>query len=162
MAKVIRNLIADYINVATGGGTAQWALCGRGFTALDENPGAKVDKTAYICDASASGTIVGYENTFRFDTQLIDDEEAIVFFFEIGRNQKVGTEAEVEYIRVDLFAEPVGGAYPARKFNTAVEIASIAGAATEIVRVTGTLHQVGQIVLGTFNPQTKTFTENAA
>ena len=70
MAKVIRYQIADYMNTASGGGEAVYALMGAGFTSLDENPAAKIDTTAYISDRSASGTVTGYETTFPFNTLL--------------------------------------------------------------------------------------------
>lgn len=162
MNKVIRYQIADYLNTAASGSeAATYSLMGAGFTALDENPSAKVDKTAYISDKSASGSITGYENKFAFDTQLISDEAAVEFLYNIARNQKTGADAETDYVRVDLYKANQGGAYPARKFRVAVEVTGITGAGTEIVKVAGNLHQVGDFVEGTFNPTTKTFTESA-
>lgn len=162
MPKVIRNMIADYLNTAAEGPTETWSLMGAGFTSLDENPSAKVDSTAYISDASASGTITGYENTFAFDTQFISDEAAIKKIYEIARNQKVGSDAECDYLRVDLWDTPTTETkYPARKFRVAVEVTGITGAGTEVVRVAGNLHQVGDFVPGKFDISTKTFTPDS-
>lgn len=155
--KVIRHMIADYLNTGIGQ-TQAYSLMGTGFLTLDENPAAKIDKTAYINNKSASGTITGYETTFPFDTQLISDEAAVKAIYDVARNQKTGTEAELDYVRVDLYAEAVSGAYPARKFRVAVEVTGVTGAGTEIVKVAGNLHQVGDFVEGSFNTQTKTFT----
>lgn len=157
MKKVIRYLVADYLNTGTAG-KEEYSFMGSGFTSLDENPSAKVDKTPYICDRSASGSVTGYENTFPFDTQFISDDAAVMYLYEIARNQKVGAEAETDYIRVDMYKEATGSAYPARKFRVAVGITGITGAGTEIMKVAGSLHQVGNFVEGTFNPTTKTFT----
>lgn len=157
MNKIIRYMIADYLN-AGGEGAENFALMGAGFSALDENPSAQVDKAAYISDRSVSGTIIGYENSFAFDTQLIADDEAIKFIYDIARNQKTGSEAEAEYVRVEVFDNEDGTSYPARKFRVAVEVTGITGAATEIMRVAGTLHQVGNFVDGTFDIKTRTFT----
>ena len=159
MNKIIRYQIADYLNTSKSG-AGNYALMGAGFSALDENPSAQVDKTAYISDRSVSGTIIGYENSFAFDTQLIADDEAIKFIYDIARNQKTGGEAEAEYVRVEVFDNESGTSYPARKFRVAVEVTGITGAATEIMRVAGTLHQVGNFVDGTFDIQSKTFTPN--
>lgn len=161
MNKVIRYMVADYLN--TGSKEAEaYSLMGSGFSALDENPSAKVDKTAYINDRSATGSITGYENSFAFDTQLISDDAAIKYIYDVARNQKTGSEAETDYVRVDLFEKAVENAYPARKFRVAIEVTGITGAGTEIMKVAGNLHQVGSIVEGTFNPTTKTFTATAA
>lgn len=161
MGKVIRYQIADYLN--TGSSEAEtYNLMGLGFTALDENPNAKVETQAYISDKSASGSITGYENRFAFDTQLISDEAAIAFIYDVARNQKTGSDAETDYVRVDLFSAESGSTYPARKFRVAVEVTGITGAGTEIVKVAGNLHQVGNFTEGTFDISTKTFTAATA
>ncbi len=157
MNKVIRYMIADYLNTGTKDAES-YSLMGSGFTALDEKPSAKVDKTPYISDRSASGSITGYDNSFAFDTQLISDDAAVKYIYEIARNQKVGVEAETDYVRVDLFEKAVDGAYPARKFRVAVEVSGTTGAGTDIMKVAGNLHQVGNFTEGTFNPETKVFT----
>ena len=158
MNKVIRYMIADFLN--TGGSDAEeYSKMGVGFSALDENPTAKVDKTAYISDRSASGSITGYENRFAFDTQFISDEAAIKYIYDIARDQKTGGDAETDYVRVDVYAGDEGGtSYPARKFRVAVEVTGITGAGTEIMRVAGNLHQVGNFVAGTFDTSTRKFT----
>ena len=89
MNKVIRYMVADYLNVGMSD-SDEYALMGAGFNSLDENPTAKVDKTAYINDRSASGSITGYENSFAFDTQLISDEAAIKHIYSVARDQKTG------------------------------------------------------------------------
>lgn len=159
MSKVIRYQIADYLNTSETADTETYSLMGHGFNSLDENPAAKVDKTAYINDKSASGSVTGYENSFSFDTQFIDDEAAIQKIYKVARNQLTGTDAETDYVRVDLFGTETAGAFPARKFKVAIEVSSVTGAGTEIVKVAGNLHQIGDFVEGTFNTATKTFTE---
>ena len=50
----------------------------------------------------------------------------------------------------------------ARKFRVSVEVSSITGAGGEIISQEGNLNQIGDVVIGEFNTQTKTFTEAAA
>ena len=157
MDKVNRHRIADYLN--TGAAlTEEYSLMGTGFTSLSESPSAKVDKTAYIHNKSASGSITGYENVFPFNSDLIADDAAVMALYEVGRNQKTGKDAEFDYVRVDLYKEAVSNAYPARKFRVAVEITEISGESVETVKVSGNLHQVGDFIEGTFNTTTKAFT----
>lgn len=156
MNKVIRYMIADYLNTGTKS-AEEYSLMNAGFTALDENPSAKVENTPYIGDRSSSGSITGYETVFPFDTQLISDEAAIAFIYDVGRNQKTGQDAETDYVRVELF-ESESSSYPARKFRVAVEVSSITGEGTNIVKMAGNLHQVGNFVDGTFDTTTKKFT----
>ena len=70
---------------------------------MDESPSAQTESTTYINDKSATKYVKGYETTFPFDTDLISDEAAVTFIYDIARNQKVGEDAETEYIRVELF-----------------------------------------------------------
>lgn len=160
--KVIRCDIADYLNVGTED-SAEYVLMGVGVNSLDENPSAKIDKTAYVSDRSVSGTIIGYENKFAFDMHLMAKHPAIRKIYDISRNQKTGSDAEADYVRVDLYdAEDENTTtFPARKFRVAIEVSGVTGAGTEIVRVAGNLHQVGNFVEGTFNTQTKMFMPNS-
>lgn len=160
MNKVIRYMVADYLDTGVSG-TPAFSLMGTGFNTLDESPAAKVEKTPYISDKSASGTITGYENTFPFDTQFISDEVAIKKIYDVARNQLAAGDAETDYIRVDLYETAVENAYPARKFRVAIEVSGLTGAGTEIMKVAGNLHQIGDFVEGTFNTSTKTFTAAA-
>lgn len=157
MKKVIRYMVADYLNTGTDD-AENYSFMGSGFSALDENPSATVDETAYISDKSASGSITGYKNVFPFDTQFISDDVAIKHIYDVARNQKTGGEAETDYVRVDLYANEEGTSYPARKFRVAIEVTGITGAGTEIMKVAGNLHQVGNFVEGTFDTSTKMFT----
>ena len=156
MSKVIRYMIADYLN--TGTETPVWSLMGTGFNTLDENPTATVESKAYISDPTASGAITGYTNSFAFDVDLNSEEAVVKALYEVGRNQKTGADAEFEYIRIEMYEDAEKPEFPARKFKVACEVASIAGVPGESIKVTGNLHQVGSMVEGTFNTSTKIFT----
>ena len=159
--KVIRCDIADYLDVGTDG-SAEFVLLGVGVNSLDEQPSAKIDKTAYVSDRSVSGTIIGYENKFAFDMHLLAKHPAIRKIYDISRNQKTGSDAETDYVRVDLYdGEGESTTYPARKFHVAVEVSGITGEGTGIVRVAGNLHQVGNFVDGTFDTVSNMFTPKA-
>lgn len=161
METVIRKAIADYLNTGTKA-TPVWSLMGVGFNTLDENPNAQMDSKTYINQSSQTNSVKSYQTQFPFDSDLISDEDAIMALYNIGRNQKTGADAELEYIRIEKF-DPVTGegitdTYKARKFTVAVGVTGITGAGGETVHVAGTLYNVGDFVDGTFNTQTKTFT----
>lgn len=161
MSKVMRHMIADYLQTAASPSVVN-SLMGTGFTTLDENPAAKVDSTAFVNDRSASGSISGYACVFPFDTQLITDQAAVAFLHNIARNQKTGDEAETYYYRVDLYGGAAGSTeYPARKFKVAVEVSGVTAAGGEIVKVAGNLHQIGDLVEGTFDTSDNSFTPAA-
>ena len=157
MTKVMRHNIADYLNVGTTA-IPVWALMGYGFTTLDENPTAQVEEDTYINNRNSSGSISSYKNVFPFDTKLILGEDAIDFIFEIAREQKTGSDAETEYMRVEMLGGTLDSARPARKFLVAIEVSGMPGPAGGAMRVTGNLRQIGDLVLGAANVTTPAFT----
>ena len=153
---IIRNMVADYLNVGTKD-APEYALMGRGFNSLDENPNAQTEERAYISDKSKTKTTTGYAVVFPFDTDMIASEEAVMAIYDIGRNQRQGGEAEMEYVRVEIFKGSTDNKFPARKFLVAVEVSGISGAGTEIMKMTGNLNGVGDFVDGTFDTTDKSF-----
>ena len=100
---LLRNTVADYINVAAAGETASYELMGTGFTAIDENPGAKSSKETYVNEVTSSSDITGYETAFDYTSRLIPSQAAILALWKDGRDHKVGAEAHHTYVRVDLW-----------------------------------------------------------
>lgn len=160
---VQRYLISDYLGITSGEETT-FHLMGAGFNTLDENPNAQNQETIYISDKSTTNYIKSYKPVFPFDTDLVKSEKAVMAIYDVGRNQKTGSDAEFDYVRVELF-KPVTGSentYEARKFRVSCEVSSVAGAGGETIKVTGNLNGVGDFVEGTFDISTKTFTAKEA
>lgn len=158
MDVLMRFAIMDFLNVGTD--TEEYAFMGTGFNSLNESPNAQVDTKPYICDKSASSTVTGYQGQFPFEADMIKDERALMKLYEIGRNQKTGVDAEVDYVRVETF-EPVASkenTFKARKFRCSTEISDISGEGAKPIVLSGNLNQVGDFVDGEFNTTTKTFT----
>lgn len=156
MEAVMRFQVADYLST----GENEFSLMGVGFNTLDENPTAQKDGKTYINQKAQTAQIKSYQPTFPFDTDLISDEKAVMAIYDIGRNQKTGADAELDYVRVELF-KPVDGqdnVFEARKFKVAVEVSNITGEGGGIMKMTGNLNGVGDFVAGTFDTTTKTFT----
>ena len=120
-------------------------------------------ETAYINDKSKTTYTLGYKNVFPFDAEYIDSEDAINKIYGIARNRKVGTDAEVEYIRTDNIIDAATGLpkttpVAARKFKCSVEVTEISGDPGGELKMTGNLNGIGDFVEGTFNLTTKVFT----
>lgn len=155
MKAIRRHQIADYISKD---GKA-YALMGVGFNSLDESPNPNVDSKIYISDKSSTSTITKYEPEFAFDADHIEDEEAVSILHKIGRDRLTGEDAELDYVRVDLYSTGTSGKYPARKFRVAAEVTDLdSGEGGEVVKLAGTLHQIGDFTEGTFDVTQKTFT----
>lgn len=149
-----RKIVADYLKVGK-----EFVFMGTGFTELNESPSAKTTSKLYINDKSSTTSITGYETEFGFETDQIRDEKAIDFICDIGELQKTGADAETEYIKVDLDkpAKAENG-FRARKFKVAVSIDDFEAKDNEM-SAKGKLLGMGDLVLGTFDTTTKTFTE---
>ena len=154
---VMRSDVADFLYCDIGDKQG-FFLMGLGFTALDENPNAQAEQRAYINHRSASSIIRGYETQFPFATDLIQSEPPIMKILDIGRNQRRGSAAETEYVRVEAFL-PTGitDIHPERKFKVSIEVADQTGEGAQMVECSGNLNQVGDFTPGVFNIVTRTF-----
>jgi len=160
MEKVLRHQIADYLNIGTKE-EQDYHLMGVGFNTIDESKNPTVDSKTYVNQKSATKTITGYETSFSFDSDLIKDEATVMDLYAIGTEEKTGSDAERDYIRVELFT-PISAkenTFKAYKRRVAVECSDVSGGGGETVVVKGNLNAVGDVIIGEFNTETKQFTE---
>lgn len=152
---VRRDQFADYLNIGTED-KPEWVFMGIGFTQINEEPGAQSESVQYVCDRSASSEVVGYETKFPFEAEQIMSENAISDIYNIARNHFLGSDAQREYCRVELWNKATGAnTFEARKFRVSVEVTSFAG--EKKMGISGSLNAIGDPVLGTFNTSTKKF-----
>lgn len=156
-----RHQFADYLNVGTHD-SPEFVLMGVGFTTLDEEPGAQTETKKYVNEAASSKSVTGYETVFPFESDFIKDEKAIIALYNVGRNHYIGSDAEFEYVRVELWdAVPEKqNEYAARLFTVAAEISEVSGETD--IQVSGNLNAVGDFTDGTFNTKDKSFTAASA
>ena len=151
-AALLRNAIADYAEI-----DGVFELMGTGFTTLDESPNAQTDSETYINESTASTDITGYETEFSYESRLIPSQKAIYKLWKMGRDHATGTDAQLKYVRVELF-NPIGEAteaaaeFTARLFTVANEVSG------EKISVSGVLHAVGDPIQGKFDTVAKKFT----
>ncbi len=155
-----RYMQANYIDVGSADST--YAFMGAGFSELNESPSAQTSSKRYINDKAQTKRITGYDWSSPFNTDQIRSEEAVDFICKIGELQKVGGDAETDYVIVDLDQKvgDTGSSYHARKFHVAVEISSFENNDGEMA-ASGNLLQIGDLVEGTFDTSSKTFTASA-
>lgn len=154
MAVRRRKTVADYLKVES-----EFAFMGIGFIELNESPSAKSDSKQYINETAATSSIVGYEPEFAFELDQIREEKVIDFICDIAELQKTGEDAETEYMKVDLDKPGTKeGSFRARKFKVAIEVSDLESKDGSMGGK-GKFLQKGDLVLGTFDTSTKTFTE---
>ena len=157
-AALLRNAIADYAKIGES-----FELMGTGFTSLNESPNAQTDSETYINETTSSSDITGYETEFPYTSRLIPSQKAIYALYKMGRDHATGDAAQLTYVRVELF-NPIGepseevAEYTARQFTVANEVSDVEGDGGEKISVSGTLHAVGDPVLGKFDTVKKEFT----
>ena len=153
-----RHEYADFLNVGTTA-SPNYVLMGTGFTTLDEEPGAQSESVQYVNEKSSSSEVVSYETKFPFEADQIMEQDAISDIYNIARNHCIGSDAEREYVRVELWNRASANTYEARKFVVSVEVSTFSGEKKQTI--SGTMNAVGDPILGTFNTSTKTFTPAA-
>lgn len=149
-----RTLVADYLSV-----NGKFELMGAGFTQIDENTNAKTSSKQYVNDKTSTNSITSYETSFDFETDQIRSESAVEFLCNVGEMHLIGSDAETDYIRVDLDKpSTTSGSFRARKFNVAIEVDDLSSKDGEM-SAKGKLLCKGDFVLGSFDTSSKTFTE---
>ena len=82
-----------------------------------------------------------------------------MMLYKVGRDHLVGEDAELFYVRVDLYDQAEAeNTYKARKMRVSVEVSSCSGEGGKKIEVSGNLNAKGDPIEGTFNISTKTFT----
>ena len=159
----LRTMEADYLNVSTNSGTPKYAFMGVGFTKADESPSAKTTSKQYINQKRAVQTITSYDWKMAVEADQIKEEEAIQYIMNIGRNELVGSDAETDYIKVDLDSPVSGSAntYEARKRKVAIQVSDFSSKDGEMGLKANFLAK-SDIEIGTFNTSTRTFTPGPA
>lgn len=148
-----RKIQANYLKVSEA-----FELLGTGFTELNESPSAQTTSKRYINQSSATQSVSGYEWSTSFNADQIVSEKAIELVRKIGELQLTGTDAEAEYIIVDLDKAAQTAGYRARKIKVAIAVDSFDDNDGEL-GISGTFLGQGDPIEGTFDTTTKTFTE---
>lgn len=157
-----RRNVANYLNTATDE-TAVYNLMGVGFTELNENPAAQTTSKRYVNMASASQSVTGYEPSWAFTADQIRSEAALNYICEIAELRKTGADAETDMVIVDLDkpVEEQENTFFARRQKVAVAVSAFGDEDGEMT-CEGDLLGIGDVEIGSFNTQTKTFTDAAS
>ena len=156
--EVQRYLLQEYYGIP--GETTVYHYINSGFTKLDEAGGATVDTVAYIGDKNSTTSITGYENNFSYESRYHEGNAVCDDLYEIATKQKVGSDCVRTLVSINLSKKRDDSptSYEARCFNVVVQANPPVGGAKSNVTMSGTIHQNGDLVLGTFDTATKTFT----
>lgn len=143
-------------------GTAQTpnVVLGGVITQLDENSNPTESEKQYIHQKASTNKVTGFNDEFPITSDLVKGDEVSEHFYEIFRDRKTGTDAQVIHYIVELWNKvgSTGNVYKARKQVQTVSISGKTANPGEQITFTGSLKGVGDFVDGTFDTDQKTFT----
>ncbi len=137
-----------------------FVIMGPGFKSIDEALNPSIDEVTYVNDESATKTVTGYAPNWDFDGDVIKDDDVVAFIRNIGKTQATGADAEAQIVMFDMWdVDPADFTVDAEMYTVAVQVdsgASITGG--EKLGFKGSLLGKGDVVAGTYNTSTDTFT----
>jgi hypothetical protein len=159
MGKIKRSQIATFLNSGTGE-TPTWSLIGDGVTEQTIAYNPQTSEEVYINQDSGNTNIESYRPTIPTPMTAIKGDAVFDFVDGIRKSRKVLADAETEVCIVYLYEEATAGAYPAEKNACSIQIDDFGGPGGESATINFTVNLNGDPVIGTFDPSTKTFTED--
>ncbi len=159
MAKIERKYLAHFMN-ATPKSTPSYERLGKDLEELNVEMNAEIETKQNI-NGENSTNLSGYSPQASVEPFYADKDSAFFDFLQdIADNRKVLDDAKTDALEVHLWEES-GGSYVAYRETAIIEIVSYGGNTTGY-QITFNVHYQGDRVKGTFDPETKTFTEASA
>lgn len=157
MSLVLRHQWESYMN--TGTDAEEYSLIGEGFTSFPEAKNPQEYTRKYINYKTERSDVIGYSPSISYSCDVITNDPVIKKIVEITDHEKLGDDTHVDIVSVNLWEKSGDGdtAYTAYKRTYAI-IPDGKGDGTEAMIYTGTMKAVSDIVVGTFDRGTKTFT----
>ena len=159
MSKIERKYLAHYINAAAiDEETAAYERLGKDLEEFSPELSAQVDTKKNIL-GETSILISGYEKTASVEPFYAEQGSALFQRLQdIIDNGRVLDELKTDVVEVKLWEKAQGSGYAAIKEEVYIEVTSYGGDTTGY-QIPFTLHYTGNKVKGTFDVNTKAFTE---
>lgn len=152
----MREKLVHYLNIGTAS-APKYVLLGDGITSLTEEFNPESDTKQYINQSNGTTVIKSYTPSISIEKEYIKDEELQEWIDEKIKTLPTGSEAETDYIRINLFDSTSDGVYNAVKRKCTFQFDSVGGDAGAELMTALTLGGIGDAVQGTFTVSTKTF-----
>ncbi len=154
----MREKLMHFFNIGTAA-APNYVLLGDGITSLTEEFNPEQDTKQYIHQSNGTTTVKSYTPSIAVEKEYIKDDELQKWMDAKIKTLPTGTAAQSDYIRINILEDSVDGAYPAVKRRCSYQFDSIGGDAGNELVSSMTLGGIGDGIQGTFNVETKTFTE---
>lgn len=155
---VSRSQWASYMNTGTTD-TPEYNLMGLGFSALSESKNPKEYSRQYVHMLTETTDVVGYSPSISYTADVYSGDPCIQKVMDITDNEKIGSDAQIDIVNVNLWeqAGESGTDFVAKKRTYSV-VPDGKGDSLDALVISGTFKAVSDIIDGTFNVDTKTFT----
>ena len=159
MAKIDRKYLAHFINAAAfDAEQAEYERLGRDLEEFTAELSAEVQTHKNIL-GETSVVISGYEKTGSVEPYYAEEGSALFERLQdIIDEGRVLDELKTDVVEVRLWQTPEGTAYPAVREQAYIEVVSYGGDTTGY-QIPFKLHFTGSRVKGSFDVQTRVFTE---
>lgn len=147
-----------YMN--TGTSSIVWSLINEGVTAFDDDLAPKTETKQYIADQNERDEVVGYKPTFKYTAEYDETDPVCMKLYGIGANQQIGMTVDI--VTVDVWTETDGVCEARKGTYNVIPSKAGSGAPGSALTMEGTLSQVGDLVSGTWDVATNSFTSGAS
>lgn len=157
--KVKRSKLAIFLDTSGGEETAEWALIGDGVTEQTIAYNPQTSDEVYIHQDSGTTDVESYKPNIPTPMTAIKGDPVFDYVDGLRRARAIGADARTKICIVYLYDTETTGAYPAEQNDCSIQIDDFGGAGGESATINFTINLIGDAVVGTFNPTTKSFTE---
>lgn len=155
-----RSAFKMFLNT-TPSSAATYSIIGPGVTELSISYNPQTSTEQYIHEDTATTEMTGYQPNAPVTAQAVKDDPTFEFINQMRKDLPIGSDAHTDVVLVDIFGKQTDGSYEATKQPVSIQIDSYGGAATDPLSIGYTINWRGSGVKGTFNPETKAFTEGS-
>jgi hypothetical protein len=146
-----------YMNLGTAS-APKYELINEGITDFTESQNAQVEASHYIGNKVATQRTRSLQPSFAYAGLLNDEDVVSKRLYEIGANQELNVKVKI--VHVDTWgADKTKLMARLGTYNIIPENPG-SGSGGEDLGISGTLSQIGELVVGTWDMGKKTFTAN--
>jgi len=154
-----RSAFKMFMNTTPGGEAGTYSIIGPGVTDLSISYNPQTSTEQYIHEDTATTEMTGYQPNAPVTAQAVKEDPTFEFVNQMRKDLPIGSDAHTDVILVDVFGKQSSGAYEATKQPVSIQIDSYGGSASDPLSIGYTINWRGSGTQGSFDPDTKTFTE---
>lgn len=158
-APVYAYMEADYLDIGTA--EAPRVELMQFFTTHNESPKAQTTGKQYVADKTVTTLTTGYETSFPIVLDEFKDDPVGAFIRDVAEEQKLGVACPYYKVRLHQKAAEGSNKFYCRKFTVGFAIENILREGGAIKSIEGSMNALGDVEIGVFDTQSKTFTPAA-